>query len=278
MPNAPAYCASGGRAEGAWPAPGRAGRDDAAQRLCLLRGVGCCRRHRLAGGADQLAFEGGGGGLHPRRQRRAGAGVPCRSLAADRRRACRGSPRVRGADAAGNRRGLWRPGRGLRRAGRHGELGDLAGMAGADRRAGRPRLADVLHVGHDRCAEGRASPPDAARDGGGRRPRHRHRLRHQAEGRPGDPDERADVSLGAEFLRHGGVPARLHHRARAALRCRRHAVADRAASCHAHAHGADHVRAPAAAAGRGEEPATTCRRCASSCMAPRRARRMSSAR
>ena len=82
----------------------------------------------------------------------------------------------------------------------------------------------------------------------------RHRLWRQAERGSGHPDERPDVSFGAELLRHAGVPQRLHNRARTALRSRGHAATDRASSRHPHAHGADDVRAPAAAAGRGQAP------------------------
>ena len=100
------------------------------------------------------------------------------------------------------------------------------------------------------CAASRCSPNSSRGLGAGRR----HRLWHQAERRSGHPDERPDVSFGAEFLRHAGVPQRLQDRARTALRSRGHAATDRAPSHHPHAYGADHVRAAAAAAGGGEAP------------------------
>ena len=226
-----------------------AGRHDAAQRFCVVRGL---RRRRGAGqpgGADQLASEGRGGRLYPGRQRRRHAGLPRRPAAADHGRPARPYQAVGGNDAAGNRRRVQH--RALAGAGPRGHdgLGQLARHPRAVAGAADRQRADVLHLGHHRPAQGRAPQADAARTARGLGARRRHRLWHQAERGPGHPDERPDVSFGAEFLRHAGVPQRLHDRARAALRSRGHAAADRAPSRHPHAHGADDVRAAVAAAG-----------------------------
>ena len=134
-----------------------------------------------------------------------------------------------------------------------------------------------LHLGHDRPAQGRAARPPSTPE--------------QQAGATGEIGEHFGIVAEPAIVvlmngpmyhsapdAYGSRRARtgLRRRAAAALRRRGAAAADRAAQGHAHAHRADHVRAPAAAAGGGEARSTTCRRCASSCTAPRPARRRSS--
>ena len=109
-----------------------------------------------------------------------------------------------------------------------------------------------LHLGHDRPAQGRAPPAVLARAAGAGRRRGRQVLGHQARSLDRRADERPDVSLGARRLRHGQRAARPQHGAAAALRGRGHAAPDRPPQGQPHAHRADHVRAPAAPARRGE--------------------------
>ena len=262
------------RLRGARRRRGRQRGADGAQRLRDLRrqhGGGPARRLRRA---DQLALHGGGGGLHPGRLPRQGAGDPCRPAAAGRRRHAGRHDGAGRADAAGDRRCLWRAGGEARRAAGRRELGRLRRPQRAQHPAAEAlaRQHD-LHLGHDRPAQGRQAAALDARAAGRRGGRDRQALGHRRRSLDRRADERADVPLGAGRLRPQQRADRAQHRAAAALRGRGHAAADRPAQGHAHAHRADHVRAPAAAAGRGEGEDTTCRRCAGSRMAPRPARR-----
>ena len=137
---------------------------------------------------------------------------------------------------------------------RRRDLGGLRGAQRAQRRAaqGVARQHD-LHLGHDRPAQGRAPPAVVARAAGAGAPA-RSASYWGLDGRSVDrrADERPDVSLRAGRLRHGQRAARPAMRAAAALRGRGHAAADRPAPGQPHAHRADHVRAPAAPARRGE--------------------------
>ncbi|MGY4598967.1 hypothetical protein ACVWXL_006713 [Bradyrhizobium sp. GM22.5] len=131
-------------------------------------------------------------------------------------------------------------------------LGPLARRPSASAGAAAAGRSDDLYIRHHGHAEGRAAHADAARTGGRLRTRGRDRLWHQAAGRPNRADQRPDVSLGAAFLRHAGVPQRLHHHPPGAVRCRGAAGADRAPPRHAHSHGTDHVRPAAAVARSGQ--------------------------
>ena len=155
----------------------------------------------------------------------------------------------------GDRRRLQRAGRrsGAAPAGRR-DLGRLRRAQRAQHPAaqGGARQHD-LHLGHDRPAQGRAAParprPSSRRWRRGEVGKYWGIKRRSLDRRD---DERPDVPLRARRLRHGQRAARPQHGAAAALRGRGHAAADRPAQGQPHAHRADHVRAPAAPARRGE--------------------------
>ena len=111
-----------------------------------------------------------------------------------------------------------------------------------------------LHLRHHRKSEGRA--PRLA-DAGAGRGVHAQPLRHlRPDDAPARPDhqrdDRPDVSLRAQRLRHGRRAPGRNAASRSPLRARRPAADDRAAQGHAHPHGADHVQPAAETAGRGE--------------------------
>src|SRR3546814_2579082 len=111
----------------------------------------------------------------------------------------------RGADAARDRAGLWR---GARQhgigcdAGRTRGLERLAGQTDAGYRChGGATQRHDLYLRHHRPAQGRAAREADTRAGGGQYGGDRHLLRPEVRPAGRDPDERADVSFGAEFLR-----------------------------------------------------------------------------
>ena len=201
----------------------RAGRHDAAQRFRAVRG-GCGAAAALGSPvvpinwhlkAEEVA-------LHPGRQRRriswSAMPICCRrSATACRRMYCllvvATPPEI--AAAFGDRAGADRDPEGTDR------LGPLARQPSASRRSrrGAPQRCSIPRAPRacrracaaSRCSPNRRPPPNAS----ARSPMASSRGEDQV-----DPDERPDVSLGAAFLRHAGVPQRLHHRARAALRSR----------------------------------------------------------
>ena len=189
------------------------------------------------------------------RLRRQGAGGAHRPFGADRPRHSRRREGSGRADARGDRRGLQRAGREAPGAGGHRDLGRLRGAQRTQHPAAQSgaRQHD-LHIGHDRPAQGRAPPAVVARNAGSHRAGSGALLGTFGRSIDRRADERPDVSFRARGLRHGQRAARPAHRPAAALRRGGHAAADRKAPGQPHAHRADHARAPAAPARRGEAP------------------------
>ena len=242
-----ARAARGGGAHGARRGRRQLRRHPDAQRHRLHRGGLRRADARRLRGADQLALQGRGDRLHPRRLRRARADRPCRPARADCRRvAGRHRADCRVDAAGGGERLRLRAGageRGIRRP----RLRDVA--CAADALCGRDADAvahHVLHLRHDWPPQGRA-PPGAGpgADGRDRAPAPR-RVRHRA----GHPLRRAGpaLPLRAQCVRHARRPRRRGHGADAALRSGRAAGAHRARAPRHHVHGADHVHPPAQAA------------------------------
>ena len=164
----PGQCrARGGRARRLGRARGRQRGADAAQRLSDLRSQHGGEPARRLRRADQLAFHAGGGGLHPGRQWRQGAGGAHRPSGADRPRHSRRREGSGRADARGDRRRLQRAGGEAPGAGGRRDLGRLRGAQRAQHPAAQSgtRQHD-LHIGHDRAAQGRAPPALVAREAG----------------------------------------------------------------------------------------------------------------
>ena len=163
------------------------------------------------GGADQLASEGRGSRLHPGRQRRQNPGLPCRPAAADQGRPARPMCKLLVVTTPPEIAAAFNVPPALTQGPRrHDRLGPLARHACAVAGSSDRQRADVLYVGHDGAAQGRAPQADDAGTGRGLGAGRRHRLWRQAERGSGHPDERPDVPFGAEFLWHAGVPQRLH--------------------------------------------------------------------
>ena len=164
----------------------RGGADDAQQPAAAradARGA-LARRHVVP---DQLALQDRGGAIHPRRQRRARAG--------HRRRPARGFARL----DAGHDHDL-HPRRRVRPCGRGRELGTQPRRSHAAGRAGAcaPRR-DVVHLGHDRPAQGhRARRRHSRKSGqqpGGAAPGAGFQAWHAGAGQRADVPQRAQHLL-----------------------------------------------------------------------------------
>ena len=240
------------RLRGAGRAPGRLRRAAAAQRFRLSGSLAGRRPARRLCGAHQLAFQGRRGRLRAGRLRRQGAGGPCRPAGRRRRRRSRRREGAGGRDAAGDRQ---LPMAAAPSGAPPGATAWDAWLAGQEPLAGRAAAADLehdLHLRHHRPAQGRA-PPAAhgrPRSAHGRLPRAR--LRPQARRAHHDPGPA--LPLRAQRVCAARRPRRQPDRADAALRSGGLPGPGREAPHRGHVHGADHVRAPAQAAGRGAQP------------------------